>query len=120
MNFASSVVDPGLAVMAFSGVEQQAETNATNATCSSCTTISRDITTSEDNSLIVSGVGAGGSGSYSSHGTGQTEEWNQNPTSALHSGTREVLASAGADTQSHTASASQNRQAMTSASFTSS
>ena len=117
VNFAGSVVGGGISAMSVSDVAQQAQENVTTTTCLTCTLIFDLITTLTDKSMIFSVVGNGQSGTYTSHGTGQTERFDFEPTSAVFTGTTEILTSAGEDNQSHTTSISANRQAMVSAAF---
>jgi hypothetical protein len=118
VHFASAPSGLGISVMSFSGIEQQPEEAENSNTITSNPTISTNITTITNGALIVSTVGNGdGSGTYSSHGSGQTERHDFATNSAWHGVTTEIKSLAGLDTQSHTYSKSANRQAQYVASF---
>lgn len=108
---------PGVAVVSLTGAAQQAPEATAGNECSSCTSITTPITTLTNGAWVISNVGNGQSGSYTGHGAGQTERWDQTPSSAVHSGTTRPVATAGPVTISETASGSANRQALFAAAF---
>ena len=113
----SASVNPGIAVMSFANVAQQAEEAEAGSSILSNTTISTNITTLTNGALIVSNVGNGqGAGTYTAAAS-QTERWDTAPSSAAHSGSTEIKATAGLDIQSHTYSVSANRHAQYVAAF---
>ena len=108
----------GIAVLSYTGVSQgDVDATASNSILDT-QTIDTTITTGVANALIVSNVGNGQSGNYTSHGPSLTERWDQTPSSAVHSGATGIIASAGQVTVSATSSdSSPNRQAHFVASF---
>jgi hypothetical protein len=118
VNFSSAPSGAGISVMSFSGVEQQPEEAENSNSVISNASIITGITTLTDGALIVSAVGNGeGGGTYTSHGTDQTERHDFGTSSAGHAVTTEIKSSAGFDNQSHTYSNSANRQAQYVAAF---
>jgi hypothetical protein len=118
LHFTSIPKDAGVSLMSFSGIKQQSEEAEISNVVINNASIQTSITTLTDGSLIVSAVGNGqGSGTYTSHGTGQTERHDFAIPSAGHGVTTEIKAIAGLDVQSHTYSKSANRQAQYVASF---
>ncbi len=118
VHFTSKPLDAGVSLMSFSGVKQQPEEAEISNVVINNASIQTSITTLTDGSLIVSAVGNGqGSGTYTSHGTGQTERHDFAIPSAGQGVTTEIKAIAGLDVQSHTYSKSANRQAQYVASF---
>ncbi len=95
----------GVGITSWTGVAQQVAEATNSATLGDVgnPTISANITTLTDGALIASIVGNGQSGTYT-HGTGQDERWDINPSSAVFAGTSEVKATAGTETVSHTSS----------------
>lgn len=116
INFSGSVVGAGISAMSLSGVAQQAAEAKVTTSGTTITTISQDITTLTNDAIIISIVGSGADHTFT-HGTGQIERWDFQPTSASFSGTTEIKASAGIDNQSHTASTESFRMAMVTAAF---
>ena len=120
VHFTSTPSDAGVSLMSFSGVSQQPEEAKASNTVTSNASISTQITTLTDGSLIVSAVGHGQTDTlYISHGPDQVERHNFVIPSAGHAVTTEIKYSAGSDVQSHTLSSSANRQAQYVASFAS-
>ncbi|MBM2819198.1 MAG: glucose dehydrogenase [Nitrosarchaeum sp.] len=118
LHFTSKPLDAGVSLLSFSGVKQQSEESEISNVVINNASIQTSITTLTDGSLIVSAVGNGqGSGTYTSHGTGQTERHDFAIPSAGHGVTTEIKAIAGLDVQSHTYSKSANRQVQYVASF---
>lgn len=76
------------------------------------TAISGSITTTADNALVLSFFGLGEGNTLGSYGAGQTEEAEETTATFGGSVTSEVVAVAGTDIQSATASASTNRLVM--------
>jgi hypothetical protein len=107
---------PGIAVTSFTGVDQDDAPVTASSVVYSTATISTNITTPADGALVVTNVGAGDNRTYT-HGAGQQEQWDQLPSSAAHSGTTRIVATAGPVTLSETASSSVNRQAHLVAAF---
>ena len=108
---------PGIAVMSFTGVDQAAVPVTGSSAVLTTNYIDTSITTPADGSLVVTNVGAGDNSTYSSHGTGQVEQWNRTLGSHAHSGTTRIVTTAGPVTLSETNSASVNRQAHLVAAF---
>jgi hypothetical protein len=118
VHFATVPSGAGISVMSFANVKQQPEEAEISNTVTSNASISTGITTLTDGALIVSVVGNGqGGGTYTSHGTGQTERHDFAITSAGNAVTTEIKDIAGLDSQSHTYSTTANRQAQYVASF---
>jgi hypothetical protein len=113
----SGSAEPGIAVLSLDGVAQQAPEATSSSNCLDCTTISTNITTLTDGAWVVSNVGNGRTFTYTGHGSGQVERWDQNPGSATHSGTTRSVATAGLVSISETASGEANRQAHVVAAF---
>ncbi len=118
INFDAIPSDAGVSLMSFSGVAQQPEAGFASSTVVSNPTISTEITTLVDDSLIISAVGNGQTGGiFSTHGDGQIERHSFSIPSAWHLVTTEVKQAAGVDVQSHTYSINSNRQAQVVAFF---
>jgi hypothetical protein len=118
VHFATVPSGAGISVMSFANVKQQPEEAEISNTVTSNASISTGITTLTNGALIVSVVGNGqGGGTYTSHGTGQTERHDFAITSAGNAITTEIKDIAGLDSQSHTYSTTANRQAQYVASF---
>ena len=111
VNYASSISGGGIVAMSYSNISQQAEESENSSTVESNSDISTDITTQTDGALVVSVVGNGASGSYSSHGSEQVEGADFAISSGVMSVTNEIKSTTGSDTQSHTSSTTANRQA---------
>jgi len=102
----NGTVAPGVAVMSFSNAKQQAEEAVNGGTATGTNVINTNITTITSDAMIVTNAAYASSGTYTSHGAGQIERWDQNPTSATHSGTTESALIIGLQTQSETSSTS--------------
>ncbi len=117
VNYASSISGGGIVAMSYSNVAQQAEESENSSTVVNSINVSTDVTTLTDGALIISVVGNGESGSYSSHGSDQVEGADFATNSGVMSVTNEIKTTAGSDTQSHAASGSANRHAQYVAAF---
>jgi len=118
LHFKSIPTDAGVSLMSFSGVKQQPEESEISNVITNNASIQTSIATLTDGSLIVSVVGNGqGGGTYTSHGTSQTERHDFAIPSAGQGVATEIKVTAGLDVQSHTYSKTSNRQAQYVASF---
>jgi len=117
VNFENSVSGHAVSVLSFSGVAQQPEEAKASNSVLDIIEISTEITTLTDGALIVSLVGSGSPGEYTSHGIGQIEQIDIIEYSGEQAVTTEIAATFGPNTQSHIFSVDTFRQGQIVASF---
>jgi hypothetical protein len=107
--------DVGICAVSYTDITQDAPRDTAVAINNGVALISDSLTVVTGD-LMLSVVGNGGSTTYT-HGTGQTELVDQQPSSSTQAVTEELATASGSHTVSHTASSAPSRHIMACASF---